>query len=618
MNKLTRPSISSVKITDSFWRPYLDMIRNVTMPYVFQKFEETDFFKGFHMVAENFRDEYKKPPFDNGLVFESIRGACDFLAQKYDPELDAMLDGYIELIKAAQDVSGDGYICTKTTCMWPQWRWGQNGGDIIHSHDLYNHAALIEAGISHYLATGKTSLLTCAVKGANLIVSYIGAPPKNNVIPGHSLPEEAFIKLYRLFRDHRELDGFAKENKIDFEEYLKIAVFWYDNRGNHENRTLSKDPRFGPKFNQDHLPFAQQTTAEGHAVRAALCYTGAAMVAYELERKDFENALDSIWENIAYRKLHISGGIGARHDIEGFDDDYSIPHNAYLETCAAIAFSFFNGEMNLLKGDAKYFDYFERSLYNNILASVGEDGDKYFYKNPLVSDGSISRWNWHVCPCCPPMLLKLYSSLGSYIYSYSDKAVYLNLLIDNEVMTDSFSAKFENSHLRIECKNNMTLGIRVPEYAENFKILVNNKEIETKIEKGYAILDGEFNGKDIEIRFDMPPRLVVASPKAEAARGQVAVMRGPWLYCAEGFDNGGDLDIKVAEISCLEYADGKINGKAADGKCYTLIPYYRWCNRQSDDAAMKAMRVWLDYSGKLDEAKLYKLTEQRLYADLKE
>ena len=109
MSKLIRPSVASVKITDSFWKPYLNMIRNVTMPYVFKKFEETEFFKGFHRVAENFRDEYKTPPFDNGLIFESIRGACDFLAQEYDSELDAMLDGYIELWKQISTDDGKNF-----------------------------------------------------------------------------------------------------------------------------------------------------------------------------------------------------------------------------------------------------------------------------------------------------------------------------------------------------------------------------------------------------------------------------------------------------------------------------------------------------------------------------
>ena len=617
MKKLLRPTVTEVKITDRFWKTYLDMIRNVTMPHVFRKFEETDFFKGFHMVAEGMRDEYKKPPFDNGLVLESIRGACDFLAQKYDAALDAQLDGYIALIKAAQDASGDGYLCTKTTCIRPQQRWGQNGGDIIIQHDLYNHGALAEAAISHYLATGKTSLLECAVKGANLIVSYIGYPPKNNIIPGHSLPEEAFIKLYRLFRDRRELDAFAKEYGVNFEEYLKIAVFWYDNRGNHEGRALSPDPRYGPKFNQDHLTFAEQTTAEGHAVRAALCYTGAAMAAYETGREDFEKALDAIWENIACRKLHISGGIGTRHDIEGFDVDYNLPHNAYLETCAAIAFAFFNGEMNLLKGEAKYFDFFERSLYNNILASIGEDGAHYFYKNPLISDGSVNRWEWHNCPCCPPMLLKLYSSLGTYIYSYSDREICLNMFVDSEVKTDSFSATLKDRYLRVDCKKPVKLCIRVPEYAENFKLLADGKEIAFDPQNGYAVIDG-VSETEIEICFETSPRLVAANPKAEDIRGQAAVMRGPVLYCAEGFDNEQGVDFTVAANAELSLNGENIVGKTADGKNFTVIPYYRWCNRSSENTDLRKMRVWFDYEGIPNDTKLAALTENRLYVDLKD
>lgn len=615
--KLVRPSVKEVTLCDDLWAPYLEKIRTVSLPYILDKFEEKGYFDCFRQVIDGVENEHKCPPFSDGLVFECIRGTCDFLAANYDAALDARLDGYIELIQKAQAVSGDGYLCTKTTCTRPGERWGQNGGDIIIQHDLYNHGALVEAAISHYLATGKTTLLECAVKAAQLICTYIGYPPKNNIIPGHSLPEEAFVKLYRLFRDHRELDGLARKYSVNARDYLDIATFWYDNRGNYEGRTLAHDPKFAPKYNQDHLPFAEQTSAEGHAVRAALCYTGACAVAYESDRADYRKALDAIWESITTRKLHISGGIGTRHDIEGFDRDYDLPATAYLETCAAIAFAFFCGERHLLEKDAECFDFFERSLYNNILASIGEDGTHYFYKNPLVSDGTVHRWDWHGCPCCPPMLLKLYSSLATYVYSYSAEDVYVNMLIDSTVSTDLFAASLKDGVLSVDSYGrSVTLHIRVPEYAENLRICKNGEALPLRKEQGYAVITGCFDRSiTLSISYEMPPRLVVCNPLVEANLSHVAVMRGPTLYCAEGFDNGGDVSFTIAEDANLRLCSEYIEGMTDGGKAFTLIPYYRWCNRESENQNDHTMRVWFPFAGMPSYADVKKMTKNVLYAD---
>ncbi|MBR3893929.1 MAG: glycoside hydrolase family 127 protein [Clostridia bacterium] len=607
--KTMRPQVREVSLQDAFWKPYLAKIRSVTMPYVFDKLEEKRYFSGFVKVRDGIFGDFDRVPFCDGLVFESMRGACDFLAQEYDADLDKRLDGYVELVQAAQDAVGDGYICTKVTCLTPDWRWGRNGGDIVIQHDLYNQGALVEAAISHYLATKKTTLLACAVRSANLICREMGEPPKLNVIPGHSLPEEAFVKLYRLFRDHRELDTFARENGVNCEDYLEMARFWYDNRGNYTDRDLCRDPRFPPRYNQDHLPFAKQRTAEGHAVRAALCYTGAAMVAYEADRSDYKEALDEIWENIVNRKLHITGGIGTRHDIEGFDVDFNLPHDAYLETCAAIGLAFFNGEMALLSPHGKYFDVFERSLYNNVLAAVGEDGTHFFYQNPLISDGNVERWDWHGCPCCPPMLLKLFSSLATYVYAYSPDTLYLNLHLDSKLDTETVAATLNEGKLRVDSKGKeMTLCLRVPAYAKKFALSVNGVPQALKIENGYAVLRGIWTtDTEISIDFEALPQLIVSDPRVEANRDLVAVTCGPKLYCAEAIDNNGSVGFTVAQNPSLSISGGNVVGKTADGSEFTLIPYYRWCNRHGG-----AMQVWFPYAASLPTP-----TEGILYQEIK-
>ena len=616
MNKfLRRPQVNQVKIVDEYWTPYLDIIRNKFLPETFDKFENAGYFEGFAFVKEGVKDKCRSLQFGDGLVFETIRGASDFLSIEYNAELDKRLDGYIELIKSAQDINPSGFISSYTTCMYPGKEWGENGGDIVIQHDLYNQGALAEAAVSHYLATKKTSLLEIAVKSANNICSYMGVYPKKNIIPGHALPEDAFIRLYRLFKEHPELNEFAKKHNVDANEYLRVVLFWLDNRGNRVNRDVSE--KVTEFYFQDHLPFAQQLTAVGHSVRACLLYLGGVGATIETEREDYRKAINAQWENIANKKMHINGGVGTRHDIEGFDEDYDLPNDAYLETCAAISFAFFSGEMNLVEKHAKYFDCFERSLYNNILGAVSDDGSKFTYQNPLIMDGSFERKEWHHCPCCPPMLSKIHSSLGTYIYAYNKCEVFVNLYIGSTVKTDEFEINQINKEFYISTKGETkSLYFRIPEYADNFILLFNNKEIDYKVRNGYAVIDGCFSEKDqIKVEFQSVPRRVFANTKVQEDKGLVAIMCGAKLYCAEGRDNNGVVDFEIAKDPELKYVGQNIVGKKSDGGTFTLIPYHLWGNRRTENNTDNKMAVWFRQQDMLSVIELETKIGDKLYAD---
>ena len=599
------PEVGSVTVNDPFWTQYLSNIRSITLPYVFKKMEESGFVENFRSVAETNGKEHIGPHFTDGLLFEALRGACDFIAADRDGALEAYVDQLIGLIGAAQ--GEDGFLSTKTMQHFPNQRWGDSDGDIVVQHDLYNNGCLIEAAISHYNATGKTTLLRVAVRAANLIVDTMGAAPKKNMIPGHSLPEEAFVKLYRLFRDDRNLQEFARQNNVRCEEYLDMAEFWYDARGNHDGRFLCKI--FPPEYNQDHLIFAQQREAVGHSVRAMLCYLGATVVAQERDRKDFFAALNTLWDSVVYKKLHISGGIGARHDIEGFDVDYHLPNKAYLETCAAIGLAFWNTEMNRVSPDSKYFDYFERSLYNNILSAIGEDFRHFFYENPLESDGKLRRWEWHSCPCCPPMLLKLLSALNSFIYAYDDNSVQVNLFIGSSYKNELFTIRQSDKKINVDSKGKtLTVRVRIPEYVENFTL---SKAY--RMENGYAVVTDVWEEtKPLIVNYDVPIRRIYCNPQVAENHGKVAVMRGPFVMCAEGIDNGGNVEIEIHENPQLVCEGDNITGKTSQNTDFRLIPYYKWCNR-GDGATDAKMAVWLGQQNIRDLAALAEEIGEKLY-----
>ena len=588
------PKVGSVIVEDKFWTPYLNNVRYVMLPYVFRKFEEEGYVANYLSVTKKDGAKHNGPYFSDGLFLESLRGACDFLAAERDPLLEAYIDKAIKIL--AEAAGEDGYLCTGTTQRRPpEQRWGDNNGDIIAQHDLYNHGCLVEAAVSHYNATGKTTMLCTAVNAANLICSLIGKAPKKNIIPGHSLSEEAFVKLYCLFRDTPALEEFAREYHVNPQDYLDIAEFWYDARGDHRERFLSKE--FTPPYSQDHVTFSKQTEAVGHSVRAMLCYLGATVVAKEKNREDFFKVLPLLWDSVVYKKLHISGGIGARHDIEGFDVDYNLPNKAYLETCAAIGLAFWNTEMNTVTLDSKYFDCFERSLYNNILSSVGADFRHFFYQNPLESDGSLRRWDWHGCPCCPPMQLKLFSALNSFIYSYNEeeKCVNVNMFIGSSYENDLFAIRQSEGQLAVDSKGEkLTVRIRIPEYVKDFALTRNGVPMEYTVQNGYAVMEDVWSAEEpVKVSYENMLRRIYANPKVQEDNGKVAVMYGPYVMCAEGIDNEGDVDITIAEDPELTVSGENVYGKAASGKEFCLIPYYKWCNR-GEGANDAKMTVWMN------------------------
>ncbi|KPV51322.1 hypothetical protein SE17_21880, partial [Kouleothrix aurantiaca] len=348
--------LAHVTLNDAFWGPVYTRLRTVTLHDVFGKFERDGAFANFARVAEGLRGEHRGFPWFDGLVFETIRAAADFLATSYDAQLDARLDGYIAQIAAAQAADPDGYLNSYVTLMCPETRWGANGGNQLWSHEEYNAGCLIEAAAHHFRATGKTSLLALAVRFANYLCEYIGPLPRHNIVPSHSLPEEALLKLYRLLRDTPEL---AAQMGVEQPAiYLDLVRFWVEGRGNHAGRVGFTE------YAQDHRPVREQDAAVGHAVRATLFYTGLAALANETGAEDYRTVSARLWHDVTARKMYLTGGVGSINQYEGFSFGYYLPSDGYNETCAAVGLAFWAGQMHTAFADATYPDVVERVLYN--------------------------------------------------------------------------------------------------------------------------------------------------------------------------------------------------------------------------------------------------------------
>ncbi|MFC1726272.1 glycoside hydrolase family 127 protein [candidate division KSB1 bacterium] len=613
-------SFTEVKITDGFWSPRLETNRTVTVPYDFKKSEETGRIDNFAVAGGLKEGEHIGRRYNDSDVFKIMEGAAFSLAIYPDPELDKYMDDLISKVAASQ--KDDGYLYTMRTINPDkvskgagESRWSY----IAQSHELYNVGHMYEAAVAHYQATGKKNFLDVAIKSADLIDSIFG-PGKRTDPPGHQEIEIGLAKLYRVTGDKR---------------YLNLARFFLDQRGHPNNRELYGD------YSQDHLPVIDQSEAVGHAVRAGYMYSGMADIAALSGDKDYINAIDRIWENIVYKKLYITGGIGARHSGEAFGDDYELPNlTAYNETCAAIANIFFNHRLFLLHGDSKYIDVLERTLYNGFLSGISFSGDEFFYPNPLESDGRHKRSPWFDCSCCPSNIVRFLPSLPGYIYAHKEKNLYVNLYIrnagtvklgNNEIKISQETDYPWDGHVKVnvnpEKEETFTVFLRIPGWAQNqvvpgdlYRYLdgnsepvtmqVNGKTVPVNIEKGFARLMRKWKKGDyVNLEFPMNIRRVISNEKVKDNTGKVSLERGPVVYCAEWVDNKDnvrnllipddtELKIELREdlLNGIVTIRGSVPGfykNEKSGKTdknmheLVAIPYYSWAHRGAGE-----MTVW--------------------------
>jgi uncharacterized protein len=620
---------TAVHFNDSFWLPRIEINRTVTIPFAFQKCEETKRMYHFERAAAALKGEELKDktppgyPFDDTDPYKVLEGACYTLSVHPDPKLEAYIDKLIEKIGAAQEQ--DGYLyTTRTISPASPHRWaGTKRWELekVDSHELYNLGHLYEAAVAHYQATGKRTLLDIALKTADLLDQTFG-PGKQAIWPGHQITEMGLAKLYSVTGNER---------------YLNLAKFMLDMRGPDGDRGS------GRTYNQSHKKVVEQTEAVGHAVRATYMYSGMADVAALTGDTSYINAIDTIWGNVVSKKLYITGGIGATGSGEAFGNNYELPNmSAYNETCAAIGNDYWNYRLFLLHGDAKHIDVMERTLYNGLISGVSLDGKSFFYPNPLESNGQHQRSPWFGVACCPGNITRFIASVPGYVYARKGDTLYVNLFVGSTAdikMDNGRTVKLTQETrypwdgavkmtVNPDRSSKFTMNVRVPGWArqeavpsdlysfldkvgEPVTLKVNGKPVALQINKGYVSLTRAWKKGDvIELGLPMPVRRVIANEQVEADRGRVALQRGPLVYCAEWPDNpngqvrnlllpdtakltaefkpellNGVMVIKSKAFGLSLDAQGKVIKNEQD---FLAIPYYSWANRGRGQ-----MMVWL-------------------------
>jgi hypothetical protein len=616
---------SAVSINDSFWKPKIGKVESVTIPVCIDQTEvKTPRIRNFEIAAHLKKGKFEGIFYDDSDVYKALEAISYVLANRRDSVLEKKADEWIDIISKAQ--LPDGYLNTYFTLNGLDKRWTD-----MSMHEDYNGGHLIEAAVAYYDATGKRKLLDVAIRFANHFDSLFG-PGKKHWVTGHQELELALVKLYQVTNDRK---------------YLNLADWLLSERGHGYGVGYTWTDWKDTAYTQDLVPVKQQQKITGHAVRAMYMYTGAADVAAETGDTGYMHAMKSVWEDVVYRNMYLTGGIGSSGNNEGFSNDFDLPNaEAYCETCASVGMVFWNHRMNLLTGESKYVDVLERTLYNGALDGISLKGDRFFYGNPLASSGKNQRKAWFGTACCPANIARLIASLGNYIYAQNDQGIWINLFVGSSSSIPVGKTKVPISLLTDypwdgqvkisispERKTRFALHVRIPGWVQGeavpgglyrftdtsgvaYSIQLNGHEIACKMEKGYAIIERQWQKGDlVKIRFPMEVRQVISRSELKADEGRVALQRGPLVYCVEGADNGNSawnfilpvnqpiatekMNVEGESIIALTAEVPELavdpSGKSVQtvNKQMIAIPYYTWCNRGRNE-----MQVWLPVSFK--------------------
>ncbi|SEO03545.1 hypothetical protein SAMN04488134_103179 [Amphibacillus marinus] len=635
--------LKQIHVTDVFWQYYLKLIKDTVIPYQYEVLndaidvdvqaerKDNNLPTGKSHALANFRitagieeGEHFGWFFQDSDVYKWLEAVGYSLEVYPDPKLEETADQVIELIGKAQEQ--DGYLDTFFQLKFPKLKYRQ----LYFSHELYCAGHLIEAAIAYHQATGKDSLLQIALKFVDHIDAHFGYEEgKIQGADGHQEIELALVRLYEHTGD---------------EKYLALANFFIDVRGkdpefydkeiqaNLESGLATDKPSVNLEYLQAYTQPKDQTLAKGHAVRMLYMATGMAKIAHYTKDKELLSACEAIWHNVTRKKMYVTAGVGSTVAGEAFTGDYDLPNDTmYCETCASIALVYFAYELFKIEPKAEYIDVIERALYNGILSGASIDGKHFFYVNPLEVDPDSCEYNpnkghvkltrpdWLGCACCPPNFARTIGSVERYIYTKNEADLYVNLFvssaltIDDTVIKQTTAFPYEN-HVKLSISNGAgrTIFIRKPRWAEGIQLTTEANWTEND---DYFVITVASDALTLEVSFEQPILYLRSNPKVRAANHQVAIQRGPFIYCAEQVDNEADLHLyhldknkpgMLIETSALldktlqltlaakkeqlwdadllySYQD---NMRFQDTKL-TLIPYHLWGNRGENE-----MKVW--------------------------
>lgn len=618
-----QPSLRKVRLTGGLLAERQNTVWNTTLRTILRNCEETGRLENFRRVARGETGGHQGRYYNDSDVYKWLE-ACAYAAARGALPQDVATASAeaIDAIAAAQE--SDGYLNTFFQLARPEMKWKS-----LHAmHELYCLGHLIEAGVAWAEDAGDRRLLDVGRRAADLVDRLFGPTGQRRGYPGHPELEMALLRLAN-FLDEPRYYALAKlfvdrrgGRPSPFEEELKDPEITAMNPGHHA--LVQEAGAYSGAYLQDHKPLREQETIEGHAVRALYLLSAAAELAAEDE--SLREPLHRLWTNLLERRTYLTGGVGSSGHNEGFTKDYDLPNReAYAETCASVALAMWARRMLALEGEGAYADALETTLFNGVLAGLSEDGDRFFYANPLESIGGVERPDWYSCACCPPNIARFLGSVECSLVGLGEHDLWIHVPAPMAI-----DATFEGTRVRIEIEGNypwsgdsllrvspeapveFALRLRIPSWCEDATLEVVGAEQGAEYEDGYAVIERTWVPGDlVRAEFTMEGQWIAADPRVLANAGRVALQRGPIVYCVEETDLGAppqhlavdseapiessqDGDAVICTVAgWLDQAQevglyGPFEPAASVSVQTPCVPYYRWANRGPG-----AMQVWL-------------------------
>ncbi|GGA50635.1 glycoside hydrolase family 127 protein [Pelagibacterium lentulum] len=635
MSRFTPVNFSDIDLHGPFWHERLETVLTRTIPSQHEKLEEAGILESLKLPDPP--PPLRIPRHPNGFTVQVfwdsdvgkwVEAAAYALSHRRDADIEAKIDAIVEDLANAQ--ADDGYLNCWYLGREPENRWT----NLRDNHEMYNAGHLLEGAIAYFQATGRRRFLGIMERYIDHMIARFGkGPGQVRGYGGHEEIEIALMKLYHLDRKKKHLDfcaylinerGQQPPHYYDVEREAREAK----NGGVDPQRYVFKDY----EYNQSHKPVREQDKVVGHAVRAMYLYTAMADLAAAIDDADLKRACEVLWKDVMDTKMYVTAGLGPSAHNEGFTHDYDLPNQtAYAETCASVALIFWAQKMLHLDLDGQYADILELAMYNGALVGLSRDGKQYFYANPLESDGTPTRWEWHPCPCCTMNVSRLVASVAGYFMSKAEDGVAFHLyggaktttiIAGTEVTLNEVSNYPWSGDINISIDPaqpaSFDVKLRIPGWCRGASVQVNGEALDVATaENGYLTIRREWRGGDqIALALPMPAVRLYANPHVIMDAGRVALKRGPLVYCIEEVDNPGgwvqrlrlprDAELRAetrsdlfdgivtlkADAIAIEEAEFRELYRTAppkeDKAELTAVPYYLWANR-----GQGTMLVWV-------------------------
>ncbi|WP_082688581.1 glycoside hydrolase family 127 protein [Curtobacterium oceanosedimentum] len=628
------------RITGGFWALRQDRNGRDAIRSGYERLDAAGNFRNLRIAAGDEQGEVVGPIFMDSDVTKWLEAVAWEYGRAPAQDLLDLQREVTALYARAQ--SADGYVDSVQQVRGN----GERYVDLKWSHELYCAGHLYQAAVAQHRATGDTGLLDVATRNADHLVATFGPGDDHTQdVDGHPVVESGLVELYR---------------ETGNRAYLDLAHWFVEARGHGIIERAGGEPTYF----SDRVPVREATTVEGHAVRAVYLAAGAVDVAIETGDAELLAASERQFADMQATKAFITGGLGARWDWEAFGDPYELPTDrGYAETCAAIGGVQWAWRLLLATGKPLYADAIERLLYNAFLPGVSLAGTEYFYVNPLQHrDGAHpdenrspahGRRGWFDCACCPPNIMRTFASLDGYLATVTDGGLQVHQYADADLGPVRVRTGYPHDGrvvVTVTQDGPLALGLRIPAWSDVTTVTGAAGEASPAPGTLHVVERTWTAGDTVELAFDTTPHRYVADPRIDAARGHVAIERGPLVYAVEQADQQGftvddltvDPDADLTEERREDLLDGvvalRVPGSAparheqaawpyrrldrpggathpADATTGTAtagstaathpaaaatglpagapvtaiaVPYYAWANRGSDP-----MRVWL-------------------------